>query len=104
MVPPPPPPFIAAVVSTADDEVDDEDDVIVCDAQLLLDWKLALRDTQGEGRSDPPDSELELPLVDEVSPPDTEDPRESIDHVEDMSSDLGREDFIRMRLSRVDTR
>ena len=64
-----------------------------------------MRETQGEGRSDPPDSELELPLVDDdVNPPEADDPRESIDHVEDMSSDRGRDDFIRMRLSSVDTR
>ena len=69
----------------------------------MLDWKLAFRDTQGEGRSDPPDSELELPLPDEVMQPEAEDPRESIDQVDDMSSDLGLDDFILTRRSRVDT-
>lgn len=70
--------------------------------QLLLDWKLALRDTQGEGRSEPPDSE---PFEDEdVRQPEAEEPLESMDQVEDMSSERGLEDFILMRRSRVDTR
>ena len=82
------------------------------EAQLWFDWKLAFRDTQGEGLSDP-DSELlevawappeEAPDDEVRQPPEADDPLESMDQVEDMSRDLGLEDFILILLSRVETR